>query len=640
MATETQQPTLRITDLELEIVSEIFHYVNDESPRTLSSLALVNSYFHSAVKLVKYHRTSINWSDDQSTWFVARKKFVPAQPNQPASFKLLQSNVSCKDPVLLKRVRVLTVESRTHDLWEWKFLPEADRELIDILSKAANIKVLIWKWVVAPSAGIVEALEKYHPKAQLRISRINVPQIAHDGDTVRAELAAKALRKATCLQTFAVRRYGTDDVLSTFDYRLIISQAPNLEYVSLIGEHREPESGDVPRKPKHSKLRHLTLDGWELSQATVEYWSKYVDCASLVSFKCSRGALSSSYFECAANLLPSLEHVSLNLSPHTCPPETAAAVQRYIANCAPLTKLSLWSWMGKVSLQTILDHHGRSLVSLQLHEREEMMDPSGPKVMSLEDLRSIRTNCPNLKSLTFDLKRKSKKPSVNDYLPILEEIVKMNLDTLEIYLDSGLPFLSVVNRFTQFPEDEAEDDEDYEDDEEYDEDDEDDNEERTLNKNKNKEKDTNFTTRAVIYEKCDAMARNSCGGAFDSRELDSLPDTKYVLNSYFWDRDPESDKEVSFHPPTSADDISTFTGEMWKFIYGARVIGPRTLDLKFGEWERKSMPNLSSLDDGAAYRDIRVWTRARPHERDDKAGQCFAEMKCCGGKHWKKWTTS
>ena len=607
--------------------------MNDESPRTTSSLALVNQYFYSAVKLVKYHRTSINWSDDQNSWFVARKKFVPAQLNQPATFKLLQANVSPKDSALLKRVRVLTVESRTNDLWEWEFLPEADKELVDILSKAANIKVLIWKWVVAPSAGIIEALERYHPKTQLIISRITVPQIAHNGDTVRAELAAAALRKATCLRAFAVRRYGTDDVLSTFDYRLIISEAPNLEYVSIIGDYREPESGDAPRMPRNSRLRHLTLDGWELSQATVEYWSRYVDCASLVSFKCSRGSLSRSYFESAANLLPSLEHVSLNLSPRSCPPETAAAVQKYIATCPPLTKLSLWSWMGKVSLETILNHHGGSLVSLQLHEREEMHEPAGPKVMSLEDFRSIRTNCPNLTSLTFDLKRQSKKPRVDDYRPLLEEVVKMNLDTLEIYLDSGMSFLAVVHNAEVVEE--HEDDEDYENNSENEREDDD----GTQTGDGPRGRDASFATREAIYKKCTAMALKSCGGAFDASELDTLPDSKYILNQYFWNRDPELDEGAKFHPPTSADDICTFTGEMWKFIFGSRTIGSRTLDLKFGEWERKSMHEITTLG-GGSFKDIRVWTRATPHEREDKAGQCFAEMKCCGGKHWKKWTTS
>lgn len=623
--TEASQPTLRITDLDLEIVADIFRYVNDESPRTTSALALVNKYFHSAVKSVKYHSTSISWDDDQNVWVISRKRFVPAKPNQPSTFKLGRANVDCTDPLLLQRVRVLTVETRMNQAWKWEIVPSLDDQLIDILRKAANIKVLIWKWEIAPFTTVIEALEKYHPKAQLRISRLSIPQTPYNEPSERAELSAAALQKATCLRTLAVR---AQEFVGSFDYRLIVSNAPNLEYVSIIGGYKEDAIDEDLIKPSHPKLRHLTLDGFDLSEDTVEYWSKYVDFASLVSFKCSRGILFPSYFECAADRLPGLKHVSLNLSTQQCSEDTAKLVQKYISTCSPLTKLSLWSWMGKVSLESILKQHGPTLLSLQLHEREDVMEPAGPKVMSLDDLHLIRTKCPNIKSLTFDLKRQSKKPSIEDYRPILGELVEMNLDTLEIYLDSGLSFLEIVYRANFVHEDEY--DEDSEEDEDEDEDE---------NKDENGTTHSSFAIRREIYDECAAMAVESCGGAFDSSQLASLPDPKYVLTQYFGSRRNDPDESIEFHPPSSADDICVFTGELWKYVFGARKSGARVLDLKFGEWEKKSMPRFTSMEAGD-FQDMRVWTRAKPHERDDKAGQCFAEMKCCGGKHWKKWATS
>lgn len=596
MATEPAKPSLRIVDLEAEIVAEILGYVNDESPKTTSALTLVSKYFYSAVKLVRYYRTTLNWSDDHTSWIV-------------------QANVDCKDPELLQRVRILTVGPRLAKLR--KTQPVADDELVDILSKASNIKVLIWKPALPPSAGTIEALEKYHPKAQLRISRITIPQLASHSDPQRTTLTAAALLKTTCLRTLGIRRQGSGEEIGSLDYRILISESPNLEFVSVISDHSETAPADDSYSAGRNKLRHLTLDGWELSQDTVNYWSKHIDLSSLESFKCSRGFLSPSYFRCAADLLPGLRHVSLNLSPRESSKETAEAVQTYISSCSPLTKLSLWSWIGKVSLETILKQHGSTLESLQLHEREEVGDPKGPKVMSLDDIRSIRASCPNLRSFTFDLKRLSKQPRIDDYRPILEELVKMNLNALEIYLDSGLLFKHVVNDAADSSDDEDEDGED----------DQEDTQEVS-------------STAAVLSNSRDSAMRalKSCGGAFDSSGLDPIK-LKHVQHQYIFNRDHTEDPgQIELHPPTSADDICTFTSEMWKFVFGTRVSGARVLDLKFGEWERNSLPLLTDPY-GEPYEDLRVWTRSKPHERDDKAGQCFAEMKCCQGRHWKKWTT-
>ncbi|KEF60871.1 uncharacterized protein A1O9_02433, partial [Exophiala aquamarina CBS 119918] len=562
-ATETARP-LQIVDLEPEIIAEILEYVNDESPGTIPALSVVSNYFYHAVKLVKYRRATVNWSDKHVSWIVSDRKYILQRPNQASTFNLDQAGVHCKDSEFLQRVRHLTIgpsETRSK-----KNQSVADDELVEILTKASNIKALTWKPTFSPSAGAVEALEKYHPKAELRISRITIPQSSYNCDPERIPLAASALLKSTSLRSLGIRRYRSGDDITSFDYRLIISNAENLEFVSVISDGPETADEDNSRTEGRKKLRHLTLDGWQLSQDTVDYWSQYINLTELQSFKCSRGSLSTSYFVTAADLLPGLKHVSLNLGSQKCSTETTEAVQRYISSCSPLKTLSLWSWIGRVSLQSILQQHGSTLEVLRLHEREEIGDdPDGQKFISLADVHSIRASCPRLKSFTFDLKRQSKQPRANDYQPILAELVKMQLDTLEIYLDSGLLFMYTLNRWN------------------------------------------------------DSNLKHVRGGNFGRGDTN----------------DPGRNK---VHPPTSADDICTFTGEMWKSIFGSRISGPRMLDLKFGEWERNSLPLLTDPY-GEPYADIRVWTRAKPHQRDDKPGECSVEMKGCGGKHRRKWTT-
>jgi len=620
MATETTSAPLRIEDLEPEIIAEILEYVNDESPATIHALSIVNSYFNSAVKLVKYRRATINWSGERASWVISDKKRAFKRSSMSSISKqvdnghgLAQPGMSCKMPGFLQRVRHLTIGQG-----ETRFTKNqsvADDELVDILSKASNIKVLTWKPAISPSAGTLETLEKYHPKAELRISRIAIPQSSYHCEPERIPLAAAGLLQSTSLKSLGIRRHRPGDDISSFDYRLIISTAKNLEFVSVISDGPEPgdEDEDDSTPKGRQKLRHLTLDGWQLSQETVNYWSQYVDLTSLESFKCSRGSLSTSYFLSAADRLSGLKHVSLNLGSHQCSPETAQAVQEYISSCSPLTTLSLWSWMGKVSLESILQRHGSTLKTLRLHEREELGGAEAQNFMSLDEVHSIQTSCPILKSFTFDLKRQSKQPRASDYEPIIAELVKMDLDSLEIYLDSGLLFMYALD-WVDAGEDEE--DEEYEDD----------------------TGSTSSTTPSTYSSKAAAMeALHSCGCTFDSTGLEPV-NLKQVHGGDFNRYDPSDPEKNKLHPPTSRNDVCTFTGEMWKSVFGSRRSGPRILDLKFGEWERRTLPSLFGQS-GDAYGDMRVWTRARPHERDDRPGSCFAEMKGCGSKHRTTWTT-
>jgi hypothetical protein len=566
-----------ITDLEVEILADIFEIVNDESPRTTPSVAQVNRYFKSAVRLVQYRRETLKWSASL-TRFVTRS-------DQP--LKDLFS------PDRLRGLRHLTIAKGGPI--EALASSDATAGLKELLSAVTNLKSLTYKTGRYPPPEIICTLQAKHPRANLRVYDVDKPQNHYDEVP---SLEAKYLAQS-CVSAFAMevgyRHDYTDDEHRDFEH--IVSNAVQLKSASLtsfgITTHRIRNWTAIPFQGKPStSLRHLSLDGWPVSAETLVYWARYVDLAGLETFACTRGPLSASYFVMAADVLRNLKHVSLNLSPFTCTEDTAKAAEQYIATCPSLSTLSLWSWMGKVKLSTILGQHGPTLQDLQLHMREEEIQAEY-RTLTLQEIKLVQYSCPKLKRFTFDLERQSNDLKVGDYKDILDEIKQFNLEHLQIYFDSGLSYMMNIqpNGHADADEDEIFDGDtlsDYEDDD----------------------------------------VPNCCGGGLDSSNLDPL---EFPVGL-------EERTVLILYPPSSTKNIQRFTHEVWNHVFGQRTTGVRQLDLKFGEWERKVMP-VPYRPDGHVQQDLRVWCVAKPHDRDDRKGQSQAVLKCCQGKHWEKFTT-
>lgn len=64
---------------------------------------------------------------------------------------------------------------------------------------------------------------------------------------------------------------------------------------------------------------------------------------------------------------------------------------------------------------------------------------------------------------------------------------------------------------------------------------------------------------------------------------------------------------------------------IWNMLYGKCTSGERLLDVKFGDWESRSP--LSSPG-----REPRTFCQVRPHERDDRVGQCVVRTR-----HWSRY---
>ncbi|KAK4943913.1 hypothetical protein LTR10_016629 [Elasticomyces elasticus] len=573
-----------IVDLEIEILADIFAYVDDTSPETTRAIILVNQYFHDAVHLVQYRHRTLKWCHDRGT-FVNPLGRRPKDLNSPAS---------------LRGLRHLTIsKGQAGSASGGPTVSRAVDQLRDLLSHATNLKSLTWNNGYLPPSEVVRVLEEYHPQCQLKAYCDRKPT-----NPLTAPNADMALARSPCLTTFEM--HNKHDTHSAENghriFQIVVNKAPNLRLASLTpfginAPQMERWKSRWPESKPSTSLRHFSLDGWPVTAQTLDYWSRYIDIALLETFKCTRGPLHASYFVKAADVLRSLKNVSLNLSPWSCPPETAQAVEHYIATCNPLWTLSLWSWRGKVSLDTILQQHGPTLRDLQLHMREEEMDEEPSRPFSIHELQHIRRACPMLKSFTLDLDRVSSELKTEDYQETLNELKLFNLDELQVYLDCGLAYMqqgALEHIDDEYPEGDVED----------------------------------FDFEDLDGEHAIQRA-NDCGGTFDQDDLS--PTT--IVRAFHGGQ-----TKLTLHPPSNTRDIERFVGEVWKHVFGDRVTGPRQVHLKFGEWERKEMP-LVFRPDGAAQKDLRVWAKARPHDRDDKKGECEIEIQCCQGKHWRKFTT-
>lgn len=454
------------------------------------------------------------------------------------------------------------------------------------IEKAARLRTITWKCRLHIPLSVLNALEQYHPTLQLKVYNFTRPSRSGDSHhpaelaLVSSPLLVGINAKIYC--DYSNYRHDLREVA----LRRIVAQSPNLRYVSVLVDQDERAGHRAARKEDRDPfyagcspnlaIRTLTLDGYRLSKATLEDWSKFVDLSTLENIKCLRGgAPNVDYFAHALKVLPNLKHVSLNLRFNNSK-EFRAAVGTYLSLCPTLESLSLWSWMGRVKLETIL-RHGPTLRMLQLHEREEGMLG---RIMTTENVRLIREACPNLRDLTIDMRRESRNLAAehrND--EICEEIALFGpqLERVQIYFDLGIASIW-SGRFHRHPgqEDSASDEDDA---------------------------DGNDGEMQAFPE--------DMGGSGEQDEARVIA------------REPITFKVIK---PSKARHIEPYVEEMWQKIFGKRKTGPRALDVKIGEWEQKT--GIGSGGPGHI-RSLETclksfWT-ARPCVRDDMQEKCTIE---------------
>ena len=500
-------------------------------------------------------------------------------------------------PVILRNIRELKILGPEHPIWRrindargihaTAVINPADafdwNPLIKLVETASRLETVEFDFGGAnfPSV-LLRALEKAHPRVNLRIwSYYRHEAEDHTSPDERALAVSPILRSIKAVIWSPFRRLPLDLRLAAF--QRIVSNAPKLTSATVIlGGHIRHHSAEsladekdaelkffTENKRPNRSLRSLTLDGFSLCKETLEEWGKFVSLPDLTNLKISRGASDPSYFESAAGLLPNLKHVSLNLAAAYFIEDNLGLVEGYLKSCASLTSLSLWSWHAQVSMETILKH-GPTLKSLQLHEREH---PDWPprRLLSVEEMARIRTACPHLEEITFDMTREDENwdKDLELHRGMFDELKKFGkqLGKVQIYLDLGLAAMIAIEQ-----DDSLDDELDI-----------------------NDEMDE------------DEVVEDGDGDGDGDADLQALQDNAT----------PEQTPHQSFFP-CDRKGMQEHGEAMWKMLFGGPDrFGSRQLEIKWGEWERKTHGPASDWAQWESENKARVLVR--PHERDDRS---------------------
>jgi hypothetical protein len=516
-----------------------------------------------------------------------------------------QIKVWLKNPFILRNIREIMITGDHYRRHWGRPTPTPEQvaakwvPLVQLVKKATRLTKIRFDYGgdVFPLE-LLEALEKFHPQVKLFLTRYH-----RDDELDHTDAAECALSRSPILMGIRTSRWfdggGSDIDLRLAAFQRIVKNAPNLHFASIVQGHsgcvlRYQSSEGLAREHKaaakffshdrgpNTSVRFLTLDGFPVTQETLEEWGQYVSLPHLETLKFTRGMLEASYFEVAPTLLTNLKHVSLNFTNLHRDPNLSKLIDRYISSCSPLETLSLWSWIGLVSLDTILQH-GPTLRTLQLHERETLELDKRRGLFSVEDVRRIRDECPLLEELTIDMDRDdpSWKKDIARHKKMLKEIAEFgkNLRKVQIYLDLG-----VANEVAgmQNP-----------------------NQSTTPSKKPAKKSSKKPSKKRPRKGKKAADEEDD-----DTSDIAEEEDYRY--------RGP--------FPPISRDEMKEHGIRVWKVIFGdPENKGPRELDIKWGEYERKR---------GSGYpAPWVIWERnnskhvvVRPEERDDMPGEAFAKV--------------
>ena len=463
--------------------------------------------------------------------------------------------------------------------------------LVELVTKAARLTKVSFDFASAEfPLPLLQALQTYHSQVKLYIWGYHrEEELDHTDAAERALAISPILRGIKCGAW--VHGGGTNIDLRTAAFQRIVANAPNLELASFSQGHtgcvigfptpedqvREREAAaKFFRKSRgpNTSIRKLVLDGFGLSKKTLVEWGKHVSLPHLEDLKFSRGWPDRTYFEAAPALLTNLKHLSLNLSSASDYPEIPPLLEGYLATCAPLETLSLWSWKGVVSVDTILKH-GATLKKLELHEREADMWNRRRGLLSVEDVRRIRKECPHLEDLTLDLDREDAdwRKDLDYHKDILEELAKLGkrLRRIQIYLDLGFA-MATLPRTTASRQAQG----------------------------------SNITIPGAGIRDSERTTDDTTINAAN------IP----VEHVY---RGP-------FKPPSTAE-MCKHGQQLWKTIFGESTqLGPRELDIKWGEWERKGgtgRPAPCLFWEQRRKRYLAV----RPEERDDRPGEATVHVE-------------
>jgi len=146
------ESTTSLGSLDVELLAAVLEFIDDTSPWTTKSLALVNKRFNAVTTLVRhrYKKLTICDSETINTWL--------------------------EDSQLLRGLRHLEVLGPEPHQTRRQPNAGSDIELTPgcdllalLIEKTGNLRSLSWSYKGALPLRVLNALHKYHPKAELKI---------------------------------------------------------------------------------------------------------------------------------------------------------------------------------------------------------------------------------------------------------------------------------------------------------------------------------------------------------------------------------------------------------------------------------------------------------------------------------------
>ncbi|KAF3766427.1 hypothetical protein M406DRAFT_351487 [Cryphonectria parasitica EP155] len=423
-----------LVNLGTEVLGIVMEIIRRESPRTLSSVALVNSHFYHIARYSQFHELTLNL----------------AKPTDNSQIPYLNAWVQYMDKAnLLQAVRTLTILGRTADPDDW---PQLGALIDTLISSLTGLSEIHWHHTAPIPDTIVQNLRE-RPSVHLNV-------LLHSSQSSRAHqeplgcALLRALEGCPNLQSLEViHMFSTAETCLwvTRPLKRILMSCPNIRRLKLdIGM---PTGGCVVRSPPNeycglgfrngerplAALEELDLvrypfgapkpaycKGYPLQVPEHDYWVEAFDWSRLKVLRFFGNAA------LALDLLPRL--TSLREVALTGDLESLRTFYRQVP--AGLETMAIRK-LEDVELDSILKH-GPSLRTLKIHQ-DEMWSMDKPTMwadcaMNIQALRAIREACPLLEDLSLDLPREETWPY--ELLEILASFPRLR--RLEIWFELGI----------------------------------------------------------------------------------------------------------------------------------------------------------------------------------------------------------
>ena len=408
---------------------------------TFASLALVSKAFHECTRRYR-GRSQIFYFERSNT---KRKQIRRKVPQGPNHYQLTRKNIKTlleapAEKSLLSNIRHITIGSDSKLETElkngyhcqpqkWTKDPAKWIELIELITKISKLDSLTFRAFEPIPLGLIEALEKHHPRAELHVE--NWTRLSHDQDhTEPSEIALATSRNLVFIHA---------DIWvpeAKFDFRIpalmrIVELAPNLKHVEIYSRstvHMKyrmtptdllelQQGGALFRTPHQHKrqLRSLKSFGrdWINTLCTI------VDFQSLDRLEIDQEEApavvvffdNSNINHKADTCFPSLKHLSVtfykpNFVFNSRYERRARALEAFILSCRPLESFEIVGAAGcefLVDVPGIMKHHGPSLKHLSIFERDIQFINGPEHDLIISELKDMLKFCPHLQEIGIDL---------------------------------------------------------------------------------------------------------------------------------------------------------------------------------------------------------------------------------------------